>query len=50
MKKLTTQYILPLLAALSLLAFTGCENNDGIGEEVEEAGEAVEDAAEEADN
>lgn len=35
-----------LLSAISLLAFTGCNTIEGIGEDTQRAGEEVEEAAE----
>ena len=45
----TKSYLALLLSAgLLLTALTGCETTEGVGKDIQKAGEAVEEAAEEA--
>ncbi|MCW8196674.1 entericidin A/B family lipoprotein [Proteobacteria bacterium 005FR1] len=39
-------YLAVLLGLLSILAFTGCETMEGMGEDMQEAGEEIDEAAE----
>jgi predicted small secreted protein len=50
MRKVTIRSILSLLAAASLLVFTGCETGEGMGEDIQDAGEGIQDASRDAQN
>lgn len=48
MKKLTIRYIVPALTAFAMMLFAGCDTSEGLGEDIEDAGEGIEESAEEA--
>lgn len=43
-------FLRALLVTLSILGLSACETMEGVGEDIENAGEALEEEAEEADD
>jgi predicted small secreted protein len=48
--KTTIRSICALTAAFSLLIFAGCETSEGVGEDLQDAGQGIQDAADDARN
>lgn len=50
MKTRNIRYLFSVVAVVSMLAFTACDTSEGIGEDIQDAGDSIEDAADDAKN